>query len=81
MSLLRILRENRQQKVKLTLKCLMTRIDLKTGEETKTEANFHSEIEINFPATNEKKLLNSMIEEVLENKHGKIPEKRIWLEI
>ena len=43
------------------------RIDLKTGEETKTEANFHSEIENNFPATNEKKLLNSMIEEVLEN--------------
>ena len=66
MSILRILRENRQQKVKLILKCLMKRIDLKTGEETKTEAAFHSEIENNFPATNEKKLLNFMIEEVLE---------------
>ena len=33
LSLLRILRENRQQKVKLILKCLMTRIDLKTGEQ------------------------------------------------
>ena len=65
-SLLRILRENRQQKVKLILKCLMKRIDLKTGEETKTEAAFHSEIENNLPGTNEKKLLNSMIEEVLE---------------
>ena len=54
-SILRILRENRQQKVKLILKCLMKRIDLKTGEETKKEAAFHSEI------------LNSMIEEVLEN--------------
>ena len=65
-SLLRILRENKQQKVKLILKCLMKRIDLKTGEETKTEAAFHSEIENNLPGTNEKKLLNSMIEEVLE---------------
>ena len=64
---LKILRENKQQKVKLILKCLMRRIDLKTGEETKTEADFHSEIEINLPGTNEKKLLNSMIEEVLEN--------------
>ena len=67
MSLLRILRENKQQKVKLLLKCLMKRIDLKTGEETKTEAAFHSEIENNLPGTNEKKLLNSMIEEVWEN--------------
>ena len=65
-SLLRILRENRQQIVKLILKCLMKRIDLKTGEETKTEANFHSEIENNLPATKEKKLLNEIIEEVLE---------------
>ena len=48
-SLLRILRENRQQKVKLILKCLMKRIDLKTGEETKTEAAFHSEIKKNYP--------------------------------
>ena len=45
----------------------MKRIDLKTGEETKTEAAFHSEIENNLPGTNEKKLLNSMIEEVWEN--------------
>ena len=30
-SLLRILRKNRQTKVKLILKCLMRRIDLKTG--------------------------------------------------
>ena len=66
-SLLRILRENRQQKVKLILKCLMKRIDLKTGEEKKTAADFHSEIEKNYPETNERKLLNSMIEEVLEN--------------
>ena len=65
--LLRILRENRQQKVKLNLKCLMKIIDLKTGEETKTEANFHSEIEKNYPSTNEKKILKSMIEKVLEN--------------
>ena len=45
----------------------MNRIDLKTGEETKTEAAFHSEIKKNYPKTNEKKILKSMIEEVLEN--------------
>ena len=66
-SLLRILRENRQTKVKLILKCLMKRIDLKTGEETKTEAAFHSKNKINLPATKEKKFLNDMIEEVLDN--------------
>ena len=36
-SLLQILRENRQQKVKLILKCLMKKIDLKTGEETRVK--------------------------------------------
>ena len=36
-SLLPILRENRQQKVKLILKCLMKKIDLKTGEETRVK--------------------------------------------
>ena len=66
-SLLLILRENRQQKVKLILKCLMKRIDLKTGEETRVEAAFHSETKINLSGTNEKKLLNIMIEEALEN--------------
>ena len=45
----------------------MKKADLKTGEETKTDAAFHSEDKINLPATKEKKLLTSMIEEVLEN--------------
>ena len=45
----------------------MKKIDLKTGEETKVEAAFHSETEINLSGTNEKKLLNVMIGEVLEN--------------
>ena len=45
----------------------MKRIDLKTREEIKTEAVFHSENKINLPATKEKKLQNDMIEEVLEN--------------
>ena len=66
-SLLQVLRENRQQNVKLILTCLMKKIDLKTGEETKMEAAFHSETEINLSGTNEKKLLNVMIEEALEN--------------
>ena len=67
LNLLRIFRENRQQKVKLILKCLMTRIDLKTGEETRVEAAFHSETKINLSGTNEKKLLDIVIEEALEN--------------
>ena len=66
LSLLRILRGNRQQKVRLILKCLMTRIDLKTGEETRVEAAFHSETKIDLSGTNEKKLLDIMIEEALE---------------
>ena len=66
-SLLRILREIRQQKVKLILKCLMKKIDLKTGEETRVEAAFHFETKVNLSGTNEKKLLDIMIEEALEN--------------
>ena len=53
----RIKDEEEQKKVNL---------DLKTGEETKTEAVFHSEIKKNYASTNEK-ILKSMIEEVLEN--------------
>ena len=66
-SLLKILRENRGVKAKIILNCLMKRIDLKTGEETKVEATFHSEVKTNLLGTNEKKLLNVMFEEVLEN--------------
>ena len=54
-------------KAKIILNCLMKRIDLKTGEETKVEAAFHSEVKTNLLGTNEKKLLNIMFEEVLEN--------------
>ena len=54
--------------MKLILKCLMSRIDLKTGEETKVEAAFNSETKINISRTNERKLLNVMIGEVYEDK-------------
>ena len=67
LSLLRILRENRQKKVKLIRKCLKKKIDLKTGEETRVEAAFHSEAKINLSGTNEKKLLDIMNKEALEN--------------
>ena len=53
--------------MKLILKCLMKKIDLKTGEETRVEAAFHSETKINLSGTNEKKLLDIMNEEALEN--------------
>ena len=53
--------------MKLILKCLMKIIDLKTGEETRVEAAFHSETTSNLSGTNEKKLLDIMIEEALEN--------------
>ena len=45
----------------------MKKIDLNTGEETRVEAAFHSETKINLSRTNEKKLLDIMIEEALEN--------------
>ena len=75
-SVLKILRENRGVKVKIILNCLMKRIDLKTGEETKVEAAFHSEVKTNLLGTNEKKLLNVMFFRSL-GKYGTIPEKRI----
>ena len=53
--------------MKLILKCLMKIIDLKTGDETRVEAAFHSETTSNLSGTNEKKLLDIMIEEALEN--------------
>ena len=53
--------------MKLILKCLLTRIDLKTGEETRVETAFRSETKINLIGTNEKKPLVIMTEEALEN--------------
>ena len=64
---LQILRDNKNTKVKLILKCKMQRIDLKTGEIDEFVADFLSEIEENLEGTNENELYAEMIKRIVEN--------------
>ena len=68
--LIKILEKNKNTKTKMIFICQMQRTDLKTGETTDIEAEFHSDIETNLEETNDQKLLDRMIariEEVLAN--------------
>ena len=57
-----VLRDNRNMKVKLILKCNMEM--LKTSEIK--PADFHSHNEVNLDGTDEKELYDTMIERILE---------------
>ena len=59
----KVLRDNRNTKVKLILKCYL---DFPTRNEIKP-ANFHSCIEVNLDGTNEEELYDTMVDRVLEN--------------
>ena len=59
----KVLRDNRNTKVKLILKCYL---DFPTRNEIKP-ANFHSCIEVNLDGTNEEDLYDTMVDRVLEN--------------
>ena len=61
-NMIRVLRDNRNTKVKLILKCYM---DFLTTNEIKP-ADFHSNIEVNLDGTNEKELYDKMVERILE---------------
>ena len=61
--MIRVLRDNRNTKVKLILKCYL---DFPTTNEMKP-ANFHSCIEVNLDGTNEEDLYDTMVDRVLEN--------------
>ena len=58
----KVLRDNRNTKVKLILKCFT---ELLTTNEIKP-ADFHSNIEVNLDGTDEKDLYDTMVERILE---------------
>ena len=58
----KVLRDNRNTKVKFILKCYM---EFLTTNEIKP-ADFHSNIEVNLDGTNEKDLYDTMVERILE---------------
>jgi len=62
----RLLTDNRNTKVKMLLKCLMAKSDLKTGEEIIKDATFHSDVDVNLEATDANELYNTMSGVVLE---------------
>ena len=63
---LKILKENKNTKVKMILNCKMQRTDLRTGEIIEVDAEFHSEIETNLEGTNENKLFDKIITRIGE---------------
>ena len=68
--ILKILKENKNTKVKMILNCKMQRTDLKTGKIDEIVADFHSNIETNLEGNDENELFNEMIariDEVLAN--------------
>ena len=68
--LIKFFQENQNTKMKMILICQMQKTDLTTGETIEVDADFHSDIEINIAAKDDKKLLDKMIariEEVLAN--------------
>ena len=63
---LKILKENKNTKVKMILNCKMQRTDLKTGEIIEVDAEFHSEIETNLEGKDENKLFDKIIARIGE---------------
>ena len=61
-NMIKVLRDNRNTKVKLILKFYM---EFLTTNEIKP-ADFHSNIEVNLDGTNEKELYDTMVERILE---------------
>ena len=66
-SILKFLRENPNTKIKLVLKCRMSKTDLKTGEVIYTDAFFTSKVEINFQGTDVVDLYSRMLQKMLES--------------
>ena len=62
-----LLKEKPRTKVKMNLVCIMSRTELKTGDEIQAEAVFHSQIEKNFEGTDHIQLVQKMNKRILEN--------------
>ena len=64
---LKILKENKNTKVKMILNCKLQRTDLRTGEIMEVDAEFHSNIKTNLEGTDENELFVEMIARINEN--------------
>ena len=62
-----ILENNRQTKVKLILKCIMERTEIKTGEVIVKDAAFHSEQEVYLEGTDTEEIYMKMKDRIIEN--------------
>ena len=62
-TVINLLENNRQTKVKLILKCIMERTEIKTGE----DAAFHSEQEVYLEGTDTDEMYMKMKDRVIEN--------------
>ena len=66
-TILTFLKENTDIKLQLTLKCRMSKKDLKTGEVIYCEPYFISKVEINFQGTDVEDLYSKMLDKILES--------------
>ena len=66
-SIINLLIDRRQPKIKLIFSCIMEKIDLKSYEVIAKVAAFHSKTEVNLESTNSNELFSKMKETVLES--------------
>ena len=66
-SITNLLINGRQYKDKLTLSCMMEKVDLKGSKVIAIEAAFHSKTEVNLESTNSNELFSKMKETVLKS--------------
>ena len=66
-SIISLMTNTRQIKVKLIISCMMEKVDLKNGEVIAKEAAFHSKTEVNLESTDSSELFSKMEETVLES--------------
>ena len=57
----------RQTKVKMILRCMMTKTNIATGEETTVEAAFNSDVEINLDGSDVNEMYERMVDNTREN--------------
>jgi len=66
-TIINLLENNRQTKVKLILKCIIERTEIKTGEVIAKEAGFSSEKVVNLESTDIDEMYMKMKDRVIEN--------------
>ena len=66
-TILNFLREHYNIKIKLILKCFMTKTDISSGEEVNTTAFLHSKMETVFKGTDLDELYNTVVDKIMES--------------